>query len=78
MTTKKIIIITGSQGSGKTTHAKALMQHFGCDILVDDWDGRSPLLDGTLALTNHPDPDAAQSNEIHSLESALQAIQHST
>ena len=77
MTTKKIII-TGSQGSGKTEHAKALIQHFGCDILVDGWDGRSPLLAGTLALTNHPDPDASLADEIHSLESALQAIQHST
>lgn len=46
------LVIYGPQGCGKTTKAQALAEHFGCSTIVDDWDGRAPLPDDTLALYN--------------------------
>ena len=48
-----ITIIYGPQGCGKTRYAKAFMRYFNATRLVDDWDGRQPLQDGDLALTQH-------------------------
>lgn len=70
------IIIIGPQSCGKTKHAAALMQHFGSNILIDDWDGATPLVDGTLALTNCHNPDESLADHIYSIDSALTAIQN--
>lgn len=45
-------IVHGPQSCGKTRHAEALARHFGCDRVVDDWDGFSPIPAGALVLTN--------------------------
>ncbi|HRO60252.1 MAG TPA: hypothetical protein PK177_13975 [Burkholderiaceae bacterium] len=45
-------MIYGPQGCGKTRNAAALAQHFGCEKVVDDWDGTQMLTGSTLALTN--------------------------
>lgn len=46
------MVIAGTQGCGKTTHAETLRQLFGCTHIVEEWDGRSPLEPGALALTD--------------------------
>lgn len=46
------VIVYGPQACGKTRNSEALKRHFGCDRIVDDWNGRDALRDGDLALTN--------------------------
>ena len=46
------IIIHSEQGHGKTSAAPALMRHFGCAALVDEWNGRTRLPERALVLTN--------------------------
>lgn len=48
----RVVIVHGPRGSGKTRNAEALRELVGADRVVDDWDGRSALLDGDLALTH--------------------------
>lgn len=38
------------QGAGKSRHAAALAELFGCTTVVDEWDG-GPVPDGALVLT---------------------------
>lgn len=45
-------IIHGPQACGKTSAAGTFARRFGCSHLADDWNGRDPLPDGALALTN--------------------------
>lgn len=52
---KPVIVIHGPQGCGKTRHAQALAKHFGCDRIVDDWEGEDRRA-GTLVLTNDVEP----------------------
>ena len=47
-----IVIVIAPQGTGKTRNAAALAARFGCNCIVDEWDGVSELQPGTLALTN--------------------------
>jgi hypothetical protein len=44
------LVVYGPQGCGKTANAKAIADYFYCTLIVDDWDGRSALPDGALAL----------------------------
>lgn len=44
------LVVYGPQGCGKTANAKAIADYFYCTSVVDDWDGRSALPDGALAL----------------------------
>ena len=46
------VVVVIPQGAGKTRHATALAERFGCTSIVDEWDGRSDLPPGALALTN--------------------------
>lgn len=46
------LIIVGPQASGKTRNSDAFQQVLGCKRVVDNWDGRTKLKDGDLALTN--------------------------
>ncbi|WP_397452510.1 ATP-binding protein [Pseudomonas sp. NA-150] len=46
------LIITGPQGSGKTTLAEQMCKFFEKTQIVDDWNGSDPLPDGALALTH--------------------------
>lgn len=48
------VIVHGPQGCGKTSAAQVLQRHFGCTQIVDEWDGREPLPDGALVMTNLP------------------------
>jgi hypothetical protein len=56
------VVIHGPQGCGKTRRAQALARHFGCERIVDDWDGVSELQPDVLALTSadsiRPLPDS--------------------
>ncbi|AEH88166.1 hypothetical protein [Mesorhizobium opportunistum] len=44
-------IVFGPMACGKTRNAEALRRHFGCDRVVDEWDGRKRLPENSLALT---------------------------
>ena len=57
------VVVHGPQGCGKTRNAQALAAAFGCSSIIDDWDGRSPLPSGALALTNVA-PTFAQASEV--------------
>lgn len=65
-----IVVIHGPEGSGKTRLARSLMLHYGCKRIVDGWDGRSPLIDGDLALTNMPPPFAIENTQVVAIEKA--------
>ncbi|WP_068638730.1 hypothetical protein [Thauera butanivorans] len=58
-------VIHGPQGCGKTFHAQALARHFGCARIVDDWDGKTALQPGDLALTNMPACQLSAINDVH-------------
>lgn len=45
------IIVHGPPGCGKTRNKERLRQHFGATRVVDEWDGKTPLRPGDLALT---------------------------
>lgn len=47
-----IVIVHGPQGDGKTRYVEQFLRHFGCLNAIDEWDGKTPLVDGDLALTN--------------------------
>jgi hypothetical protein len=49
---QKIYILSGPQGIGKTRHAAELASLLHCGNIVDEWDGREKLPQGTLAITN--------------------------
>lgn len=46
------VVIHGPQGCGKARNAQALAAHFGCTRIVDDWNGRDRIEEGSLVLTN--------------------------
>lgn len=48
----KSILIVGPASCGKTLHAEALRQHFGCDTVHDDWQPSHGIVRGALMLTN--------------------------
>lgn len=48
------VLLAASQGSGKTQHASALAAMLGLKTVVDGWDGRSPVPENALVLTNIP------------------------
>lgn len=50
--TPKSVVIIAPAGAGKTRNEAALMKIFGCTSVVDEWDGRTSLPHGALALTN--------------------------
>jgi len=59
------IIIQAPQGAGKTEHAEALREYFGCTGIVEGWPGEGSLEPGALHLTN------LQGLRVLSLEEAL-------
>ena len=48
----KTVLIIGPAGCGKTLHAEALRQHFGCDTVHDNWQPSHGTITGALMLTN--------------------------
>lgn len=54
------VIVCVPQGAGKSQHAEALRSMFGMRCVVDGWDGRSPLPNDVLALTNQPWPGGCE------------------
>ncbi len=68
------VIIYGNAGTGKTRRADQLLKHYRCSKLIEEWDGVSPLPDGALALTNHPNPDKSKADFAVSIEQAKLAI----
>lgn len=69
-----IVIIHGPQASGKTTHARQLMRHYGCVRVIDDWDGKRKLRPKTLALTTESPPFATKGAIVISIERALREL----
>lgn len=67
----KLIIIVAPQGAGKTTNAAVLREALGCARMVDNWDGRAPLEEGDLALTNCAAFDPPRRSRVLTLAQAL-------
>ena len=65
------VVVFGAQGCGKTVFAECLRRKFGCERVVDDWDGRAPLKDGDLALTFEAPPYAVAADAVHSFTDAI-------
>lgn len=55
------VIVYGPQGFEKTTDTDALMKHFGCKHLVEDWSLTQYLARGTLHLTDETFDDLSKS-----------------
>ncbi|RZI33115.1 hypothetical protein [Pseudomonas orientalis] len=70
----KPLIIVGPQASGKTRNSKAFLHAFGGKRVVDNWDGRSPLRDGDLALTNVENFSLPTGFQVISVSEALQRL----
>ncbi len=47
----KSVLITGPEGCGKTLHAEALRQHFGCATILDNWTPKDGIVPDALLLT---------------------------
>lgn len=71
----KLIIIVAPQGAGKTMNAAALKESLGCERIVDNWDGRSRLEDGDLALTNCTAFEAPKRARVLTLAQAMREAQ---
>jgi hypothetical protein len=69
-----IVIVHGGQASGKTRNGQKLIQHYGCKRIVDDWDGKSPLKQGDLALTHMPPPFSVTGARVVDIVTAKSAI----
>ena len=50
------VIIYGQLHTGTKPSAKDLKTFYGCESVVDDWDGTTPLADGALAITSLQPP----------------------
>ena len=73
------VIIYAPQGAGKTLHVQALMQHFGCSALIDEWHTGEPILENALALTNDESVfDRTDLANVYHLKEALLDLQNST
>lgn len=70
----KPLIIVGPQASGKTRNSTAFLQAFGGKRVVDNWDGKSPLKDGDLALTNIESSSLLIGYQVISISEALQRL----
>jgi len=54
------VIVHGPQACGKTRNARALAAALGCNKILDDWDGRTPIPHGALVLTSDEPPFEAR------------------
>lgn len=71
----EIVIVHGPQACGKTRNSAALMKHFGCNKITDDWyNGRCTLKPGTLALTTDAPPFDVKGAKVVSFSDAMKAI----
>lgn len=59
------VFVSAPQGAGKTRHAEALREMFGCTSIIDDgaWDGSSDVPAGALVLTHLPLRYVASAND---------------
>lgn len=69
--TTSIVIVYGPMASGKTSNAGRLLNYFGCTRLVDDWNGRTPLQAGDLALTTLEPPFRVKAAHVFDVHTAL-------
>ena len=45
-------VLCGPQAIGKTINSKQIASLLGCDRIIDDWNGKSPIPEGAFAITN--------------------------
>ena len=51
-----IVILYGPIASGKPRRTEMFLKFYKCKHIVEEWDGKTPLKDGDLALTNSKPP----------------------
>lgn len=61
---KNRVVIYGPQGAGKTLIADQLMAHYGCERLLDEWDGVTNLQPGDMAITNQEPPNLIELDSV--------------
>lgn len=64
-------IICGPQGCGKTSKSPLFARVFGVSVVIDEWDGRSPLPEDCLALTSADDVAADGAVRVLSFDAAM-------
>lgn len=55
-----------------------MLAHFGCSRLVDNWDSRSPLQQGDLAITNREPPFRVRDALVLDVAQVLQRLNRRT
>ena len=74
------VIVYGPQGCGKTRNAEALMKHFGCTGIEDDWALNQHVRRGALHLTSESAEDIqiarchGLSGQVISFEAAMEEL----
>ncbi|SDF22964.1 hypothetical protein [Phytopseudomonas seleniipraecipitans] len=70
----KPVIIIAPQGIGKSLCAADLLKSLGCVRVVEEWDGKAPLLPGDLALTSLDGAGLGLAYQVFSLAAAMELM----
>lgn len=68
------VVIYGSVASGKTRYAEQYKTHFGCNRIIEEWDGKTLLEVGDLALTQLNPPYSIPTSLIVPVEEAKDLV----
>lgn len=74
----KTIAVIGGAGSGKSLNSQAFAEYFGCNLIIESWDGETPLPPGSLALMNSHSFDKSLVTDYYDIADALLMIQNNT
>jgi len=65
-------VIHAPDGISRTTNVRKLLGMFICQTVLENWDGKAPIKDDTLAITNRiPQPEWAEKYHVFSHADAV-------
>ena len=68
------IILYGKISTGETPTAERIKNLYGCETVIDEWDGTSFLPDGALAITSEKPPFNIEGAAVLHINVALENI----